>query len=446
MMTNHKNWCIIISDLQAAVASWSRAKQTLSTNFQISRIFKSSIMCNFHPSKTRSSNSMTAAIAFAAAVFAQTAKADDGTAGTGFGITTLLLVLLGVAAAAAFLFWRKSKNSASQSQYDYTNRVQNYSSAGNYDEGVDAAMELAWFKRASGPTPTARKKVPAVTRQASVSTNTADASSSSGNDLLRSTIAFQEKMKKMQFGQLPINSFLQLAEPREIEPLPVSDDPSLLNAIEQTNEVFEEDEAVRELALRILTRFKTQNSVEALAQIALYDLSPSLRSKAVATLTVFDHESVFEAILAACADPTREVRGAAARGLFRLSFDRADAWKRIISTKDEFRMAHAARAAIESGIAAKSFDRLLHDEMKIAYEAFALVGLLIKSGETTQVFEAIRESKDERIKLALLHVLSVVKDDRVLIELNELRTDPNIPTNVSEKVKETIESFNAVMA
>ena len=95
----------------------------------------------------------------------------------------------------------------------------------------------------------------------------------------------------------------------------------------------------------------------------------------------------------ACADPTREVRAAAARGLFRLSFDRADAWKRIIDTKDDFRMSHAARAATESGIVAKSFDRLLHDEMKIAYEAFALVGLLIKAGETDQIFEAIRENK-----------------------------------------------------
>ncbi|MEO6051318.1 MAG: hypothetical protein ABIP78_08305 [Pyrinomonadaceae bacterium] len=74
-----------------------------------------------------------------------------------------------------------------------------------------------------------------------------------------------------------------------------------------------------------MTAFRTRNSVEALSQIALYDLSSNLRSKAVATLTDFDHESVFEAILLACADPTREVRAASARGVFRLNFDRADA-------------------------------------------------------------------------------------------------------------------------
>ena len=86
----------------------------------------------------------------------------------------------------------------------------------------------------------------------------------------------------------------------------------------------------------------------------------------------------------ACADPTREVRAAAARGLFRLNFDRADAWKRIIETRDEFRMSHAARAATEAGIVAKSFDRLIHEDLKVAYEAFALVTLLIRSGETRE--------------------------------------------------------------
>ena len=403
-------------------------------------------MCNIHPSKTRFLNSLMASIAVTLTAFARSAKADDGTAGAGLGMTTLLVALLAVAAGAAFLFWKRSKNSAGKSQYDYTNRVQNYSSAGNYDEGVDAAMELAWFKKASGSTSKAKKTVPPVQRPSSVPSKAAAAPSTSGNDLQRSTMAFQEKMKKMQFGQLPINSFLHLAEPREIEPLPVSDDPSLLNAIEQTNEVFEEDEAVRDLALRILARFKTQNSVEALSQIAIYDLAPSLRSKAVTTLAEFDHESVFETILLACADPTREVRAAAARGLFRLSFDRADAWKRIITTKDEFRMSHAARAATESGIVGKSFDRLLHDEMKIAYEAFALVGLLIKAGETEQIFEAIRENKDERVKLALLHVLSIVKDDRALIELNNLRIDTTIPSNVAAKLKETVDSYSAVIA
>ena len=225
-----------------------------------------------------------------------------------------------------------------------------------------------------------------------------------------------------------------------------SDDPSLLSAIEQANEEYEEDESVRDLAVRILTAFRNRNSVEALSQIALYDLSSNLRSKAVTVLADFDHESVFEALLLACADPTREVRAAAARGLFRLSFDRAHAWKRIIEANDDFRMSHAARAAVESGIVAKSFDRLIHEDLKIAYEAFSLVSLLIKAGETDTVFEALRDHKDDRVKYALLHVLKVHRDPRTLSRLNDLRLGRSWPTDLSDRMRDTVKSLEQVAA
>ncbi len=74
----------------------------------------------------------------------------------------------------------------------------------------------------------------------------------------------------------------------------------------------------------------------------MYDISSNLRSKAVSVLADFDHESVFETVLLCCADPTREVRAAAARALFNLSFERSDSWARIAQCDDEFRMVQAA--------------------------------------------------------------------------------------------------------
>ena len=260
------------------------------------------------------------------------------------------------------------------------------------------------------------------------------------------TKAFQEKMRKAQYAQLPINSFAELSTAKLYEPLPLSDDPSVLNAIEQTNDEFEEDESVRDLAVRILTAFRTRNSVDALSQIALYDLSSNLRSKAVSILTDFDHPSVFEPILLACADPTREVRAAAARGLFRLSFDRADAWKRIIETNDEFRMSHAARAAMASGIVVKSFDRLVHEDRKVAYEAFTLVALMIRSGETSTIFNAIRTHKDERVKFALLHILKMLRDDRTTAGLNKLLGAGKLSPEVTERIYDTVASLELVSA
>ncbi|MFM9903875.1 MAG: HEAT repeat domain-containing protein [Pyrinomonadaceae bacterium] len=343
--------------------------------------------------------------------------------------------------AAAFYLWRRSKKGANQPQIKDGNRYRDYYTSESYNiEGVDAEKELEWLRKAKKSGAASQSKLTFGVKAGAAGRKVKVApSKSAGSDETNPDIKmFQEKMRKLQYAQLPINSFSHLTPSKKFEILPVSDDPSLLNAIEQASEEFEEDESIRDLSVKILTAFRTQNSVDALTQIALYDLSSNLRSKAVSTLTDFDHESVFEAILLACADPTREVRAAAARGLFRLNFDRSDAWKRIIETEDSFRMRHAARAAIEAGIAGKAFERLVHEDLKVSYEAFVLVALLIKSGETEELFEAIKTHKDERVKFALLHVLKSIKDERSLSGLNNLRTGHTFPTDVTERIMDTI--------
>ncbi|HEY2846853.1 MAG TPA: HEAT repeat domain-containing protein, partial [Pyrinomonadaceae bacterium] len=215
------------------------------------------------------------------------------------------------------------------------------------------------------------------------------------------------------------------------------------SAIEQANDEYEEDEAVRELALKILAAFRNHNAIEALTQIALYDLSANLRSKAVGSLADYGHESVFEPILLACADPTREVRAAAARGLFSLGFDRAHAWKRIIEANDVFRLTQAARAAIASDIVSRSFERLINEDTKVAYEAFALVALLIKADETKEIFDAIETHKDERVRFALLHVLKVQKDERTIEELTRIALSLNRKPEMLAKVKDTMAAIQS---
>ncbi|MEQ1922861.1 MAG: HEAT repeat domain-containing protein [Pyrinomonadaceae bacterium] len=360
---------------------------------------------------------------------------------------TMGFVIVASLAAAAFL-WRRSKKGKDQPQYNYGSRYQDYYNNNSYDmDGVDAEKELEWLRKAKKSSSNAPKLTFDMKKGGVVRKKGITATNSAGIDEANlDTKLFQEKMRKLQYAQLPINSFSTLTPSKKFEVLPVSDDESLLNAIEQANEEYEEDESVRELAVKILSAFRTQNSIDGLSQIALYDLSANLRSKAVTTLTDFDHESVFEPILLACADPTREVRAAAARGLFRLNFDRADAWKRILETGDEFRMRHAARAAVEAGIVLKAFERLVHDDLKIAYEAFVLVAMLIKAGETEEIFAAIREHRDERVKFALLHVLKSLKDERSLDSLNELRAGDQFPTDVMDRITDTIKSFEQVPA
>lgn len=247
-------------------------------------------------------------------------------------------------------------------------------------------------------------------------------------------------------GFLPVFSIEQLERARPFNPLSISNDESLISAIEQAHEEFEEDEQVRELAVRVLAAFKTRNSVESLSQIALYDLSSNLRSKAVGILSDFNHESVFETILSACADPTREVKAAAARALFKLSFDRSDSWTRISESGDTYRMKHAARAAIAGDIVERSFDRLVHHDSKVVYEAFALVALLINAGETGEIFKAIEYHRNPNVKLALLHVIKILRNEETLSGLYSLLEVGNLPKEIKEAVDKAIESFELVPA
>jgi hypothetical protein len=357
--------------------------------------------------------------------------------GDGMWFTMAFLAVAGL--GIAVFFWYRSKKGANKVEYNYKNRYANYYSEQTYDmndAGVDADKELEWLRKAKKKSV---KKDPApIGFEAKKVLGREDGDAKSTD-----TKTFQEKMRRMQYSQLPINSFSKLAPAKRYTPLPDSEDPALLSAIEQANDEYEEDEAVRELALKVLAAFRNRNAIEALSQIALYDLSSNIRSKAVGALAEFDHESVFESILLACADPTREVRAAAARGLFSLGFDRAHAWKRLIEANDTFRLTSAARAAIESGIVERSFDRLTHEDTKVAYEAFALVSLLIKAGETKEMFAAIESHKDERVRFALLHVLKVQKDERTVDELTRLALALSKKPEMLAKIKETISAIQS---
>jgi hypothetical protein len=351
----------------------------------------------------------------------------------------LLLIVagLGCIGVALHLSRKKKREESLRVHYNYRQAT-----AASYDVGgVDADQELEWLRKAkksskaaAGNGRAARPATPGVPAAKPVQPDTAEVRE------------FQERMRKLQYAGLPINRFGELRASRLYEPLPLSTDESLINAIDQANEEFEEDEAVRDLAVRVLAAFRTRNSVEALTQIALYDLSSALRSKAVNTLADFDHESVFETILLACADPTREVRAAAARGLFRLSFDRADAWTRIVETNDEYRMRQAARAAIEAGIVTKSFDRLVHDDIKVSYEAYCLVILLIRAGETRDIFEAITVHRDERVRYALVHCLKAAREEQTFDTLRQMQHDSSLPTDVAERIRNAVASFDVVAA
>jgi hypothetical protein len=366
-------------------------------------------------------------------------EVQDASGNTWIYVTgALALITLGV----VFYFLRKSRQSIKEIQNGSVSKARSYTN-GSSERNANSENEPEWLRKARTSLSTGQGL--------SYGSKKSDAQVAQGSSRARrapledpNMKAFQDRMKMLQFAQLPINSFSELVPPRHFAMLLDSDAEGLAGAVEQANMEFEKDERSREAAIKTLAALRTSNSVETLTQVALYDESASLRSKAVTVLADFDHESVFETILLACADPTREVRASAARAMFRLNFDRAGAWTRIYETNDEFRMSRAVHAAGEAGIVVKTFDRLVHEDRKIAYEAFTLVALLIKSGETNEIFTALRDHKDERVKYALLHVLKVIKDGRSLEGLRALLGTGSCTAEVINRIRDAVASLEQV--
>lgn len=359
-------------------------------------------------------------------LFAQNPALRDGE--EDFTWWYIALAVLGLALAAAVVALMKKKKAAEQTVSKVGKQSKGASHISN-DGSVsfDADAELEWLRKNHKTVDRTRKRPPR-TKSVNAVNQTKPAASPVEEIPVPMNVALLDE------SDPPVFEFKQIEPAAKVDPLPLSNDEALLSAIEQSQDEYEEDEEVRELSLRILAAFRTRNSVEALSQIAIYDLSSGLRSKAVSILSEINHESVFESILLACADPTREVRAAAARAFSRLSFDRADAWVRIIETHEQGRMVHAARAAIEGGFVERSFDRLTHRDKKYAYEAFALVALLIQAGEVQQILETIGSHRDMQVRRAIIHTLSVVKGENAMSILYSLVEDKQLPDELKKEV------------
>jgi hypothetical protein len=361
----------------------------------------------------------------------RTLEAEDYT----WWYVSLFVLVLGLVGAVGW--WMNSKKSASAGQ----NKPKE-PKADTWENALDVDKEMEWLRKNQGVINKRGKMNAAAAAAKKKNSEKTPAPEKVFNE------AAEEKTQSLMDLNLPLPvfNFEKLQFSRPFAALPISNDEALLSAVEQTQEEYEEDEEIRDLAVRILQAFKTRNAVEALSQVALYDLSSTLRSKAVSILADFDHESVFEAILLASADPTREVRAAAARAFTRLSFDRADAWSRITESGEEGKTRHAARAAIEGGYVDRIFDRLVHRDPKYSYEAVTLLALLIRAGETGVIFDKLKASKDEQLQRAILHVIKISDNQTVLNELYSLLEQKNLSPDLKKTVDETIEAIGFVTA
>ncbi len=199
------------------------------------------------------------------------------------------------------------------------------------------------------------------------------------------------------------------------------------------------DAESRVSAAQHLAQFQVRRAVSALAAAARHDAESAVRSAAVNSLGLINHESVFAHVIMALADEAREVRAAAARALSRLSFERADAYVRLAETADSRMLRDVAHACVKAGLAAQAVGRLTSEDRRQAYEAFSLLSLCVGGGEVGPVLDAIGSHRDDESSLTCVQLLGDSLTHEVCERLRRLSTEGGMPERVRRSILETIE-------
>lgn len=222
-------------------------------------------------------------------------------------------------------------------------------------------------------------------------------------------------------------------------------------AVQALPEWFEDDELsealarlqdadveARAAAARRLAQFQVQRSVEALTVLAASDPEPAVRSAAVASLGEIEHESVFAPVLIAFADEAREVRAAAARSLSRMNFDRSEGYVRLIETADAQSLRNVASACTKAGMVGQAIDRMISEDRRLAYEAFSLLSLVAKAGETKPLLDAINDHPEMNVRLGLVRLLGTTGQPEVATQLRHLAVREGMPEKVRAALMEVV--------
>ncbi|MBC7930175.1 MAG: HEAT repeat domain-containing protein [Rubrivivax sp.] len=228
-----------------------------------------------------------------------------------------------------------------------------------------------------------------------------------------------------------------LGRPSGFEELPEwVEDEALQGALEQLASAEVE---TRVLSAQHLAQFQVRRAVEALAAMALHDPEPAVRSAAVTSFGLIDHESVFVHVVVALADEAREVRAAAARAFSRLSFDRADAYVRVIESTDGQTLRDVAQACVKAGLAAQAISRLASEDRGQTYEAFSLLSLVAKAGVIEPILDTIECNRDIEVRLTCIRLLDLASQPQLRARLLRISENGGVPEKVRRAIVETVE-------
>jgi hypothetical protein len=165
---------------------------------------------------------------------------------------------------------------------------------------------------------------------------------------------------------------------------------------------------------------------------------PAERAAAVSDLPRVGGEDAFRRISAAFDDHSVEVRSAAARAMFHLQEDRAAAFTRALREATADRRRKIGSAIASSGLANEAIRNLTGESRDKTYDAFSLLFLMSKAGETQPLMRAIEEHANLEVRLAVVKLLALSGQPDILPAFRRMAVRGSLPPEVRSAVMEAI--------
>src|SRR5207302_9168244 len=159
---------------------------------------------------------------------------------------------------------------------------------------------------------------------------------------------------------------------------------------------------------------------------------------AVSNLPHIGGEEAFRHISVAFDDPSIDVRNAAARAMFELQEDRAAAFTRALREATPERGRKIGAAIASSGLANEAIRNLTGESRDRTYDAFSLLFLMSKAGETQPLMRAIEEHANIEVRLAVVKLLALSGQPDILPAFRRMAVRGSLPPEVRSAVMEAI--------
>jgi HEAT repeat protein len=162
------------------------------------------------------------------------------------------------------------------------------------------------------------------------------------------------------------------------------------------------------------------------------------RAASVRALARLNTGEAFQQICVAFDDPAQEVRDAAARALYDISGDRAETFTRALRESPPERRRQIGASLSSSGLAEDAVSQLTGESRERTYDAFSLLFLMAKAGETAPLIRAVETHPDNEVRLAVVKLLALSGQQEVLPSFRRLAVRGSLPTEVRSAVMEAI--------